>query len=130
MVENGALAQVTAGSLLGAFGPQTRRVAESLVERRLVQIIASDAHRPEGPRSPGLMGGVERAARFVGEGEARAMALDIPRAVVEDKTVFPLSRLRKRTAAGPLPRDEERGRESRRDGPFDEPCAGTPVRLA
>ncbi len=129
MVENGVLAQVTAGSLLGAFGPQTKRVAESLVERRLVQIIASDAHRPAGPRSPGLVGGVERAARLVGEDEARAMALDTPRAVVEDKPVFHLSRLGKGTA-GSLPRDEGRGWGSRRDGPSDGPYASTAARLA
>lgn len=89
MLDGGALAQVTAGSLIGAFGPQTKKVAEKLVERRLVQIMASDTHRPDGPRSPGLSAGVEQAARLVGIDEAQAMAADTPQAVVEDKPVFP-----------------------------------------
>lgn len=43
-VENGALMQVTAGSLLGVFGSQVKAVAEELMNRNVVHIIASDAH--------------------------------------------------------------------------------------
>ncbi len=53
LVAAGALAQVTAGSLLGAFGSPVRRFALSLVREGLVQVAASDTHdahnRPPGP---------------------------------------------------------------------------------
>ena len=43
-VENGALVQVTAGSLLGNFGRAAKSVATDLMNRNLVHFIASDAH--------------------------------------------------------------------------------------
>jgi protein-tyrosine phosphatase len=43
-VENGALVQVTAGSLLGGFGRTAKSVATDLMNRNLVHFIASDAH--------------------------------------------------------------------------------------
>jgi protein-tyrosine phosphatase len=43
-VENGALVQVTGGSLLGTFGRTARSVATELMNRNLVHFIASDAH--------------------------------------------------------------------------------------
>jgi len=53
LVESGALAQVTAGSLTGAFGEPVRRFAHRLVRDGLVQVAASDTHdasaRPPGP---------------------------------------------------------------------------------
>jgi protein-tyrosine phosphatase len=53
LVEAGALAQVTAGSLLGDWGETARRFAISLVREGLVQVAASDTHdavsRPPGP---------------------------------------------------------------------------------
>lgn len=52
LVGAGALAQVTAGSLTGAFGAAVRTFAWELVEGELVQVIASDTHdavhRPPG----------------------------------------------------------------------------------
>jgi len=71
LVDRGALAQVTAGSLEGAFGSRVRRAAETLVKGRLVQIIASDAHSARG-RPPRLEGAVRRAAQLVGDEAARA----------------------------------------------------------
>jgi protein-tyrosine phosphatase len=43
-VENGALVQVTAGSLMGVFGRTAKSVAADLMDRHLVHFIASDAH--------------------------------------------------------------------------------------
>ena len=43
-VDNGAMLQVTAGSLLGVFGSQIKAVAEELMDRNIVHIIATDAH--------------------------------------------------------------------------------------
>jgi protein-tyrosine phosphatase len=44
LVERGALAQVTAGSLIGAFGETVRRAANTMLERGLVHVLASDSH--------------------------------------------------------------------------------------
>ena len=53
LVERGALAQVTAGSLTGGFGETVRRAAHTMLERGLVHVIASDAH-DERHRPPDL----------------------------------------------------------------------------
>jgi protein-tyrosine phosphatase len=44
LVEQGALAQVTVGSLTGHFGGVPRRAAEHFVRRGLAHVLASDAH--------------------------------------------------------------------------------------
>jgi len=43
-VEAGARVQVTAQSLLGGFGRRAQEFCETLLERRLVHFVASDAH--------------------------------------------------------------------------------------
>ncbi|MBI2304075.1 MAG: hypothetical protein HYU86_04950 [Chloroflexi bacterium] len=87
LVERGMLAQVTAASLTAAFGSLPRQAAETMLRRRLVHIIASDAHSPQGSRSPVLSEGVREAARIVGEAAARAMVTAVPQAIVEGKAV-------------------------------------------
>jgi protein-tyrosine phosphatase len=86
-VERGMLSQITAGSLLGHFSGPVKRFTHTLLRRGLAHIIASDTHHPDGPRSPLLHPGVEAAAGIVGAEGARAMAVDTPRAVLEDKPV-------------------------------------------
>ena len=87
-VERGMLSQVTAGSILGHFGGKIRRFTNRLLREGLVHVIASDAHFPNGPRSPKLTDGVEAAARAVGEEKARAMVVDTPKAIeVSSKSV-------------------------------------------
>lgn len=44
LVARGALAQVTAGSLLGEFGERAMEAAEEFLRRGLVHFVASDAH--------------------------------------------------------------------------------------
>jgi protein-tyrosine phosphatase len=48
VVDAGALVQVNAGSLTGAFGTAAAKAAHSLLETELVHVIASDAHRAGG----------------------------------------------------------------------------------
>lgn len=43
-INNGALAQLTATSLVGGFGRKTKKFSEELITHGLVQIVASDAH--------------------------------------------------------------------------------------
>jgi len=44
MVRNGALTQVTAGSVIGKFGKNIRKFTHQLIEANLTHFIASDAH--------------------------------------------------------------------------------------
>jgi len=44
LVDAGCLLQVTAGAITGTFGPQVQRLAQWLVERRLVHFVSTDAH--------------------------------------------------------------------------------------
>lgn len=85
MIRIGCLGQVTAASLTGGFGAEVRRCAEELLKRRLLHVIATDAHSAHG-RSPILTPAVEAAKRIVGEEEARRMVTEYPRAVLEGQS--------------------------------------------
>ena len=84
LIENGALAQITAGSIIGSFGKAARHSAQQLMERRLVHIIASDCHRARGDRTPILSVGQTAAAKIVGATAARKLTVDNPRALLND----------------------------------------------
>lgn len=43
-LEMGCLAQLTAPSIVGIFGKKIQKIAHEMVERNLVQMVASDAH--------------------------------------------------------------------------------------
>lgn len=60
IVKDGALVQITAGSLSGGFGRTVQKLASSMVNRGLVHVIASDAHDPI-RRGPGLAGPLAEA---------------------------------------------------------------------
>ena len=69
-VRDGMLGQITAGSLLGHFGPWVRNFTAELLRRGLAHVMASDTHAPSGPRWPGLNEGVEAASAIVGDERA------------------------------------------------------------
>jgi protein-tyrosine phosphatase len=60
LVGDGALVSITAGSLVGRFGGEVRRVALGLLEQGLVHNVASDAH-DEARRPPGIAGELRQA---------------------------------------------------------------------
>jgi protein-tyrosine phosphatase len=84
MIRMGCLGQVTAMSLTGEFGPEIKRSAEKLLTKRLIHIIASDAHSPD-RRPPILSAGVKAAEKIVGKEEARKMVTEYPKAVIEGR---------------------------------------------
>jgi protein-tyrosine phosphatase len=71
-------------SLTGEFGPEVKRSAERLLTKRLLHIIASDAHSPN-RRPPILSAGVKAAEKIVGKEEARKMVTEYPKAVIEGR---------------------------------------------
>ena len=81
LVKAGALVQVTAGSLLGEFGPAATAAARRFLKQGWVHLLASDAHWTH-ERLPRLAAGRDAAARVVGEDAARALVGVNPGAIL------------------------------------------------
>ena len=96
LVNAGCLLQVTAGSLIGAFGPQVQSFAEWLLEQRLVHFVGTDAHSPTS-RRPSLRRAFDSVARRAGEETAADLFCRNPALVVVGKAVVPQPRRRKAT---------------------------------
>ncbi|GAA4707909.1 tyrosine-protein phosphatase [Brevibacillus fulvus] len=69
-IERGAIAQVTADSLLGKQGKRVQRAAETLIRQRLVHLLASDAHHAD-RRTPRLSHAFARLHQLVSEAEVQ-----------------------------------------------------------
>jgi protein-tyrosine phosphatase len=82
LVYSDVLLQVTARSLMGGFGREIKRFSEQLLERRLVHLLASDAHAPD-VRPPGLRAAYERAGEIIGDEEARCLVQDNPALILQ-----------------------------------------------
>jgi protein-tyrosine phosphatase len=82
LVEAGCLMQVTAGSLMGAFGAPVQQSAENLVQQGLVHFISTDAHSPKS-RRPLMRQAFDRCAQLVGKEAATSMFCTNPAAVAE-----------------------------------------------
>ena len=76
--------QLTAGSLMGEFGPSVRECAFYLLQNNLVDFIASDAHSAV-RRLPQLSFAVKKAARLVGKDKATGMVTDNPQRVLNNQ---------------------------------------------
>lgn len=80
----GCAIQVTAGALLGRFGPNALQVAERWLATDRIHILASDAHNVTS-RPPGLAEAYRRVAELRGEPVARALCIDNPLAAFEGR---------------------------------------------
>lgn len=86
-IDQGLHPQVTAQSVLGEMGERCERSARELLERRLVHVLASDAHNPA-RRPPGLARAAEAAAEILGsEEEARALVEGNPGRIVSGESL-------------------------------------------
>lgn len=86
LVRAGAIGQLNAGSLSGAFGRSTRRVAEILLRHGLAHVIASDGHSPV-TRPCRLDQAFAIASRTLGLKAALRAVRDIPCAMVRAEAV-------------------------------------------
>jgi protein-tyrosine phosphatase len=83
LVDAGALAQVTAGSLVGEFGRGARAAAEGMVASGLAHFVASDAHDPK--RRPPRMAAARERVRKLWGAEVEAGLFDAnPAALLAD----------------------------------------------
>lgn len=81
LCDSGAWMQITAGSLLGAFGKSAQYWAERMLDEARVHILATDAHDIN-RRPPNLAAGREAAALRVGADEAEKLVVTRPRGVL------------------------------------------------
>ncbi|RWP49785.1 CpsB/CapC family capsule biosynthesis tyrosine phosphatase, partial [Mesorhizobium sp.] len=97
IVENlnavGCLIQLTADSIIGAFGRTALYYSEKLIDEGRVDIIASDAHGAT-RRRPGLSQAVAVAAKRCGEDEARNMVLKRPGEILANRPLEPVGKAR------------------------------------
>jgi protein-tyrosine phosphatase len=85
MVRGGALASITAGSLVGSFGGTTQRFAMQLVQDELVHNVASDTHDTV-RRPPGIRAELEQA----GLGAlADWLTVEVPGAILDGGAIPP-----------------------------------------
>ena len=85
VIHQGALGQITTGSILGVFGSDVEDFSEELMRKGLVHVLASDAHNVHG-RPPVLSEALEVSIDWVGGARGRAMVEDVPRALIEGRT--------------------------------------------
>ena len=78
----GALVQLTAESLTGGFGPESKACARYLLQKKMVHFLASDGHSADW-RPPVLSAGVKAATKIVGKDEARKLVFDNPSNVID-----------------------------------------------
>jgi protein-tyrosine phosphatase len=88
LVDAGCLMQVTAGSLLGAFGGRVQQYCESLITQGLAHFVSTDAHGPKN-RRPLLREAYERVAQLAGAEMALELCARNPAAVAEGRAVAP-----------------------------------------
>lgn len=85
-VEMGCLAQVTAQSCTGRFGPQIQDAARRMLGDGWIHVVASDAHR-DSRRIPELSPARDVIAEWVSPEAAKLLTEDFPRALVEGQFV-------------------------------------------
>ena len=81
LLDCGAMAQITAGSIIGEMGTQAQHCAHHLLRQKMVHFIASDCHS-SGHRQPALKKAVMMAGKIIGEKEAHKLAHDHPAELV------------------------------------------------
>jgi protein-tyrosine phosphatase len=81
-VQEGVLVQITSGSLLGTFGREIQKLAFHWLRRRLVHLIASDAHDLRS-RQPRLAECVPIVERLLGAEWAERIFVKHPRYILD-----------------------------------------------
>ncbi len=87
LVDAGCLMQLTAGSLLGAFGPAVQQFSESLLAQGLVHFVSSDAHGDQVAASAAERCLSTRGRRSIDEQTAHDLCCRHPALVAEGEAV-------------------------------------------
>ena len=86
MAEQGCLVQVTANALTGFWGGRAKKMAEWLLHREAVHVVASDGHDPR-RRKPVLSEARDVIAGLVGGDIADALVTHNPAAIIDGKSL-------------------------------------------
>jgi protein-tyrosine phosphatase len=86
MVEQGCLVQVTANAVTGFWGSRAQKMAEWLLKREAVHVVASDAHDIQ-YRRPVLSEARAAIASLAGDEIADALVTHNPAAIVDGKSL-------------------------------------------
>ena len=97
LADLGCPLQITAGSVLGGFGPAAKELAEKILDEGRASFFASDGHGTRW-RKPLLSKACETVARRVGDEEAQQMFLYRPAAILADAEPRLLGRQRRADA--------------------------------
>lgn len=76
-----AIVQITSDSIIGTFGRKIRTCSKYLLKKRVVSIIASDAHSTSF-RRPEISEGVKAAGKIIGVENAQKLVVENPEAVL------------------------------------------------
>jgi len=82
LISMGCLAALTGNSLLGFWGAEARKAAETMLRRGLAQFLVSDGHNPQ-YRPPVLAEAMRAAARIVGRERAHELVWTNPALAVQ-----------------------------------------------
>jgi len=96
LVDRGCLLQVTAGSLLGSFGPEVQKFSRWMVGERLVHFVSTDAHGTR-RRRPLMRRSLECVAELTDWETAAELCCHNPAAVAAGRSVSVKRRTARRT---------------------------------
>jgi len=97
LVQRGCLMQITAGSLMGTFGPDSCAMSEWMLREGLVHFVATDAHGVKS-RRPLLRRAFERVAELTSPEIAIALCSTNPAAVTAGHDTIAIPRNKRRAA--------------------------------
>jgi protein-tyrosine phosphatase len=86
LVQRGIILQVTIGSFSGAFGKRAARAAEALLQRGVVQVLATDAHSA-GHRMAAVPAGMQRLQELLGPDQLQRLLVEAPAAILNGEAV-------------------------------------------
>ena len=86
LLQQGVSTQLTAGSLVGAWGKTIQRCAETLVKKRLIRCIASDAHSLR-KRPPSVARGLQYALTLTDQAYLKSLIETFPAAIINNETI-------------------------------------------
>ncbi len=96
LVTRGIALQVTIGSFSGAFGKRAKRTAEILLERGVVQLLATDAHSA-GHRMAAVPAGMARLRDLIGEAGIHQLLVEAPAMLLNGDPLPPPIRVPERS---------------------------------
>jgi len=88
LVQMGALAQLTAASLLGHFGKEVRKFSTFLLDHNLVHVLVTDAHGLT-MRTPKLFQACKLVEGMKGKEVMRQMTCETPKRIIRGDTAVP-----------------------------------------